>query len=526
MRAVAQLSERHPNLRYLVIGDGPERETLGRLAVQLGVADRVELAGQLPHAQALERTRRASILAMPSTDEAFGVAYVEAMAGWLPAIGATGEPGPEEIRSMGGGMTLVAPGDVDELAGEIDALLSDPRTLRMAGDWARATVVRAFSWERCGAATVAAYEEALRPRARAEPAPASGARRRDPLKPVLLVTNHVPPERAGAFAALHRRHPIELAIFGGRSTHATAGVPDPGVPHRYVGQREIHALAASTAYGAVICGTAGRTALPASWLGARRARVPFVLWTALWAHPRTPAHLLGGAPLLATLYRDADAIVAYGPHVAAFVRARGARNVHVAPQAVDNAFWSEPVAADRQAAFTSVFLGRPSRAKGAQVLLQAWRSSGLGATAALVLVGAGSGSARVPAGGAVSFVGPQQPIQVRNFLAAADVLIVPSLRTRDFREPWGLVANEAMNQSTPIIASDEVGAVAGGLVRHERNGLVVKAGDAGALAAALRRLHDDPRLRARLGANARRDVFPYTFESWAAGFAAALRSLR
>ena len=57
-----------------------------------------------------------------------------------------------------------------------------------------------------------------------------------------------------------------------------------------------------------------------------------------------------------------------------------------------------------------------------------------------------------------------------------------------------------MNQSTPIIASDEVGAVAGGLVRHERNGLVVQAGDATALARALRRLHDDPQLRARLGA--------------------------
>ena len=42
----------------------------------------------------------------------------------------------------------------------------------MAGDWARATVVRAFTWERCGAATVAAYAEALRP-AQPRAAPAS-----------------------------------------------------------------------------------------------------------------------------------------------------------------------------------------------------------------------------------------------------------------------------------------------------------------------------------------------------------------
>jgi glycosyltransferase involved in cell wall biosynthesis len=347
------------------------------------------------------------------------------------------------------------------------------------------------------------------------------------VKPVLFVTNHVPPERVGAFAALARRVPLELAIFGGRSTHATGGVADPGVPHRRVRQREILRLASSGRYEAIVCGTAGRLALPAAALGARAARVPFVLWSALWAHPRTPAHLVAGAPLLATLYRTADAVVAYGPHVAAFARARGARNVHVAPQAVDNAFWGAAVDVRRPAPFQAVFLGRPGREKGAMLLLEAWRSSGLGASAAaLVLVGAGHGLARIPAGGAVAVLDAQPPEQVRNFLAGADVCVIPSLRTRSFREPWGLVANEAMNQSTPVIASEEVGAVAGGLVRHERNGLVVRAGDPDALAAALRRLHDDPALRAQLGAHARRDVAPYTFEAWAGGFAAALRSVR
>ncbi|MEA2142625.1 MAG: hypothetical protein QOI64_1055 [Solirubrobacteraceae bacterium] len=346
-------------------------------------------------------------------------------------------------------------------------------------------------------------------------------------KPVLFVTNHVPPDRVGAFAALHRLVPIELALFGGRSLHATAGVADPGVPHRGVQQRDIAALAASRRYSAIVCGTAGRGALPAAFAGARAAGTPFVLWSALWAHPRTPAHLVAGAPLMAVLYRAADAVVAYGPHVAAFARARGARNVHLAPQAVDNAFWSAPVSAPRDASFLGVFLGRPSRAKGATVLLDAWRQSGIDASAAaLVLVGAGTGPPRLPTGGAVAFVGPQPPDQIRNFLAAADVCVIPSLRTRGFREPWGLVANEAMNQSTPVIASEEVGAVAGGLVRHERNGLVVPAGDVPALAGALRRLHDDPGLRAALGANARRDVAAYTFEAWAAGFAGALASVQ
>ena len=172
LRAVAAL----PGVRYLVIGDGPERPALERLAAELGVADRVELAGQLPHARALERTRRAWLLAMPSVDEAFGVAYVEAMAGRLPVIAARGEPGPEEIASAGGGITLVAPGDARALSAEIARLVGDPEALRAAGEEARATVERAFSWARCGAATVAAYDAALRPPRPTRP-DASGASR-------------------------------------------------------------------------------------------------------------------------------------------------------------------------------------------------------------------------------------------------------------------------------------------------------------------------------------------------------------
>ena len=130
------------------------------------------------------------------------------------------------------------------------------------------------------------------------PGSSAGARRCRPTRtrcddarPVLFVTNHVPPDRAGAFRALHERVPLELALFGGRSHHATAGLDDPGVPFRRVAQREVHALAASGRYAAVVCGTAGRVALPAAFLGAQRAHAPFVLWSALWGDLRTPAHL-------------------------------------------------------------------------------------------------------------------------------------------------------------------------------------------------------------------------------------------
>ena len=96
---------------------------------------------------------------MPSVDEAFGVAYVEAMAAGLPAVGARGEPGPEEIAGVGGGMLLVPPRRSSALAEAIAALLANPDAAR-ARRAARDTVEAAFTWERCGRETVRAYEDA------------------------------------------------------------------------------------------------------------------------------------------------------------------------------------------------------------------------------------------------------------------------------------------------------------------------------------------------------------------------------
>jgi glycosyltransferase involved in cell wall biosynthesis len=160
LRAMWILRDRRPDLRYRLIGDGPERDSLALLARQLGLGDRVEFTGPLPHEEALKRGRDASVFVMPSTDEAFGVAYVEAMAAGLPAIGARGEPGPEDIARLGHGMRLVPPGDPEALAGEIDTLLDGDWGARI-GAAAQATVVSHFTWDACGAATVRAYDEAL-----------------------------------------------------------------------------------------------------------------------------------------------------------------------------------------------------------------------------------------------------------------------------------------------------------------------------------------------------------------------------
>jgi glycosyltransferase involved in cell wall biosynthesis len=162
LRALWLLRDSHPDLRWVVAGDGPERPALERLAAELGLRARVEFRGALHPDDAIETARAGSIFVLPSVDEAFGVAYVEAMAGAVPAIGCQGEPGPEEIARAGSGMRLVPPADPETLAAELRALLDDPARRAQLGARARATVAAAFTWERCGAETVAAYEDALR----------------------------------------------------------------------------------------------------------------------------------------------------------------------------------------------------------------------------------------------------------------------------------------------------------------------------------------------------------------------------
>jgi glycosyltransferase involved in cell wall biosynthesis len=161
VEALARLRGAHPALRCEIVGDGPERAPLAALAQRLGVADRVDFSGQLPPAQARERAQRADLFVLPSVDEAFGVAYVEAMAGGVPAIGCAGEDGPEEIAALGGGLVRVPPRDPAALATRIDELLRDAPARRALGAAARATVEQHFTWERCGAATVAAYARVL-----------------------------------------------------------------------------------------------------------------------------------------------------------------------------------------------------------------------------------------------------------------------------------------------------------------------------------------------------------------------------
>jgi len=155
--ALNLLRERYPTLRYVIVGDGPERERLEEQVGSLSLTDRVEFRGQQPHDEAIAAAHAGSLFVLPSIDEAFGVAYIEAMAGGVPAVGCIGEAGPQEIAAAGGGIALVPPGNVPALARRLGALLADRTALEAMGRAARVTVQRSFTWQQCGRDTMSAY---------------------------------------------------------------------------------------------------------------------------------------------------------------------------------------------------------------------------------------------------------------------------------------------------------------------------------------------------------------------------------
>ena len=321
------------------------------------------------------------------------------------------------------------------------------------------------------------------------------------MKPVALVTGEVSPYRREPFRLLDEAEGVEV------------------LPYGELGERAVVRRVASGAHRAVIAGLGGRVALPGSYLAARRAGIPFVLWASIWAHPRTPAHALSYAPTV-LLYRRADAVVTYGPHVSEYVaRHRRGGNVFEAPQA---AALGPRLEREPHEGFRLLFVGRLEREKGVPVLLDAWRRAGLGPDAELLV--AGDGPVAVDGDG-VRALGQVPREKLPALYAAADALVLPSVRTATFLEPWGLVVNEAMQQGTPVIATDAVGAAAGGLVRDGRNGLVAPAGDAAALATRIRVMAMNPELRERLSAAAREDVEAYSEAAWVEGMRRALRAV-
>ena len=132
--------------RLVIGGDGTELPHLVRLAGDLGIERRVVFPGRLSRAQVLAGMAAATVIAVPSRVEAFGIVVLEAWRSGRPLI-ATTLGGPAELVTDGVDGLLVDPTDEQAFAAVLTRLVSDPELGRRLGERGRETVTK-YTWEK------------------------------------------------------------------------------------------------------------------------------------------------------------------------------------------------------------------------------------------------------------------------------------------------------------------------------------------------------------------------------------------
>jgi glycosyltransferase involved in cell wall biosynthesis len=145
IRSIPIVLSKVPQARFLFAGTGPQLPALKKLALQLGIARKVDFVGQIPYAHLPAFLSRLNIFVMPSLTEAFGVVALEAAAMGLPVIATRIGGIPEVVIDQKTGL-LVPPNDHQQLASAIIRLAVSPQLCHQLGQQGKEMVTEKFNW--------------------------------------------------------------------------------------------------------------------------------------------------------------------------------------------------------------------------------------------------------------------------------------------------------------------------------------------------------------------------------------------
>ena len=144
MKALGELKDFSWQLR--LVGDGPHRSELERLAKNLGISDRIEFKGWIDKEMVTREYQHANLFVFPSRHEGMPNAVLEAMASGLPVI-ASKISGNEELVNHGVTGLLVPPENFMELGRAVRSLLEDTEKMKKFGAESRSRVESNYTWE-------------------------------------------------------------------------------------------------------------------------------------------------------------------------------------------------------------------------------------------------------------------------------------------------------------------------------------------------------------------------------------------
>jgi glycosyltransferase involved in cell wall biosynthesis len=157
--AFALIAAKHPNVDLVVAGpDGGEEQPFRQRIAQLGLTSRTWITGPLYGADKWSALGGANVFCLPSRQEGFSVAILEAMACSVPVVVSEDCHFPE-VADFGAGMVVRL--DASAVAAGLDTVLSNAAAGRAIGTAGRALVEKRFTWPKIAAQTLQMYERLL-----------------------------------------------------------------------------------------------------------------------------------------------------------------------------------------------------------------------------------------------------------------------------------------------------------------------------------------------------------------------------
>jgi len=158
--AIAIVKTTHPAVHLVVVGEGPEREALGRRAAERGIGDAVTWIGYAPQADTPFYYRSADVFALSSDFDNSPNVVLEAMACGLPVV-STDVGGVAAFVDGDRGGALVPKGDSTRCAEALRSMFDAPQRARQLGEFNRHRAVTAFSWRASARQLLDVYERVV-----------------------------------------------------------------------------------------------------------------------------------------------------------------------------------------------------------------------------------------------------------------------------------------------------------------------------------------------------------------------------
>ena len=160
IRAIPIIAKRHPEAKYVIVGEGWSRDNLEAEARASGHSDKIKFTGFASDKEVIDLMTSADVLVVPSIYEPFGIVALEGMATGVPVV-ASQVGGLAEVLDHDITGIFVYPRSPESIAWGIGRILSDPDHAKWIAKNAKEKLHKAYSWEAVAMKTVEVYKKVV-----------------------------------------------------------------------------------------------------------------------------------------------------------------------------------------------------------------------------------------------------------------------------------------------------------------------------------------------------------------------------